>query len=259
MYNEGSISISKNKYHYNMGVMENMWKKLKGIDIALYIFILTGLGHLVTFLYEWGYKKYFGISMDFIELSVSTITKSITMVGIFIGIGLFANIFFEDSSDLKKLFKVFQFKGYKLKNKFFYQFLCILGMAVMLFGIYETNSPLNIAYYVGVLVFVNFYASLKEYKQLVVISFLFIMLLFPYMIGVINASQKDIFYQIGGTNQIIIEISGDKAIAAKFDSKKKVIFPEYEIIKIDSTIKQKVTLKLVQINNLKVLKGKALN
>jgi hypothetical protein len=201
-----------------------MWESLKGIDLALYIFLLTGIGYLVTFLYEWGYKSYFGISMNFIELSISTITKSITMVGIFIGIGFIGNLLFDDARDIKTLAKkILLLNPININRSLIVKSICIFGMLIMIIGIIFTPNPLNITYIAGIIIFAIYYFSLKQYTQLMFILLTALMLIFPFMIGVIIASQKEKFYTIEGTDQLIIVFVNEKAITAKFDTEQLAI------------------------------------
>jgi hypothetical protein len=78
-----------------------MLSKLKGIDFALYIFILIAFGYVVTLLYQWGYNNFFYIPASFIELSVKGITKSFILLGVFLSVIILNVIFLEDKTDLK--------------------------------------------------------------------------------------------------------------------------------------------------------------
>ena len=119
---------------------------------------------------------------------------------------------------------------------------------------YHTESPLKITYVSGAILFAHYYFSLKSYKKLMVVSFLALILTFPYMIGVVVATQKEDFYYIEGEEKIILDLINDKAIIAKVDIKKRVMYPEYELKKIESTDKEVIKFKLITIKNLKISK-----
>jgi hypothetical protein len=232
-----------------------MISKLKGIDIAFYIFLLTGFGYLITFLYGWGYNNYFSIPIAFIELSVPTVTRSIALLGLFfITISIYVT-FWEDTTSLKNLFsKIFstKFLSYR-KINILLQTLCIVGLITFV-EIWIASEEATKINYIGLaLLFLLGLCYLKKYEKLFVLSWLILVLILPYMLGVTQANQQNKFYIIDNdTSYLVIDFYNDKAVSAKFDKTKQKIYPEFKLISIDSLAKNKKELKLVKVENLKV-------
>jgi len=232
-----------------------MLSKLKGIDIAFYIFLLTGLGYLVTYLYQWGYNNYFSIPASFIELSVTSITKSITLLGIFFASIMLNVLFFEDKTDLKtQVKKLISVKSIENKKvNFTLQTVCLIGI-LYFFSLWYVNEQATKINYLGMsLVFFLAYCFLKKYKMLILVSWTLLMFMLPYMVGVTHAMKQNEFYIIDNkANYLIINFYDDKAIAAKYNKRKRIIYTDFKLISVDSLANGKKQIKLVKINKLKV-------
>ena len=73
------------------------------IDNASIAFILTLFGYLITYLYELGYKNYYGLPLNFINLNISTITRNVFIIITVIGTGFAFMIFYQESDIKNKL------------------------------------------------------------------------------------------------------------------------------------------------------------
>ncbi|MDO6448076.1 hypothetical protein [Oceanobacillus profundus] len=225
-------------------------KKVKTIDVALYIFILTGLGYFVTFSYGWGYNNYFSIPIHFIDFSIFNITKSISLLGIGISTLLVFFIYFLDKTDINWLFNKVTVNMLGPKSNYFFQLLCLVGLiTVVVMARKESNAQFVICYlYIG-LFFCLLYFYLKKYLKAAFVTIVIVFLMLPYILGVTNAkNQTDFFIIDSYKDYLIITFSNDKIIAAKFDSESNTISPEFKILPIDILEESNNDLSLIKIN-----------
>ncbi|MEH7525812.1 hypothetical protein V7149_21460 [Bacillus sp. JJ1503] len=227
-----------------------MWEKIKGIDIALYIFILTGLGYLITFLYEWGYNYYYSLPIEFIELTVSNITKSLVMICIIFGLGYINNLFLHKETDFNRLIKKTLLPSVQVQNSklsFFYQGLCVLGIALFAFHLVWNNPADKFLFYCLILIFIYFYSLLKKYKNLTLTLGIIFLLILPFYSGYFIAKQKQNYLFID--NEVVIRVYESKLITAKFDQTKNKITPDFKLHLIDNIADQDISLKMIKIKH----------
>jgi hypothetical protein len=225
-----------------------MWEKIKGVDIALFIFILTGLGYLITFLYEWGYNSYYNLPIEFIDLTVTNITKSIVIIGMFLLVGYINNLFFHKETDLNRAIKkalLPSMEGQNSKLNLFYQTLCILITAIILFHLFWNNPPEKLMYYCIVLSFIFIYSLLKKYKNLTMSLGIVFLLILPFYTGYLVAKQKENYLFMD--NEIVIRVYESKLITAKFDKSRNLIIPEFKLRLVDDIANEDESLKLIKI------------
>ena len=229
-------------------------KKLKAIDVALYIFILTGLGYFITFSYGWGYNNYFFIPTHFIDLSVINITRSISLLGVSISTFLVFTIFFLDKTDFKSLFSGARKFIFESKFKFLFQFLCIVGLVVMVVFIKrESITQIKIIYFFEGLVYSSIYFYLKKYSKATYVTLAVVLLMLPYIFGLVNAKTQTEFFIIDNNEDyLIITFNDNKIISAKFDSTNNIIFPEFKILSMDNLVEYEKNVRLIKINKLTV-------
>ncbi|MCM3671651.1 hypothetical protein M3181_22095 [Mesobacillus maritimus] len=231
-----------------------MLSKLKGIDIALYIFLLTGFGYLTAFLYGWGYNSYFGIPIVFVDLSVSNVTKSIALIGVFFTFISTYVAFFLEKSDIKTLMtKLFSINVGNRPLNITLQILCAVGIIFFLYCWYIFEGATRINFIALVLLLVLGFCHLKKYNKLFLVVWLILIFIIPYLIGVYNGAKQKEFYLIDNkTENLVIDFYNDKAIVAEFDSKEKTIYPNFILISLDSLAEDNKELKLVKVEELKV-------
>ncbi|SMQ77478.1 hypothetical protein SAMN05444673_2806 [Bacillus sp. OV166] len=231
-----------------------MLSKLKGIDVALYIFLLTGFGYLTAFLFGWGYNSYFGIPISFIDLSVANVTKSIALLGVFFTFIVMYVTFFQEKSDIKTLFtKLFSINVTNRNWNISLQILCMVGIIFFLFGWFIVKEATRINFIGIVLLFGMGFCHLKKFEKLFLAVWVILMLIIPYMVGVSYAMKQHEFYLVGNTTDyLVIDFYNDKAIAAKFNKKQKVLYPNFKLITVDSIAEHKNNLRLVRVDKLKI-------
>jgi hypothetical protein len=235
-----------------------VWEKIKGIDLALYIFLLTGLGYLVTFLYEWGYNNYFLLPIDFIDLSIANITKSVIMVGMIFCMFIIYNMFLGGKTDANFFITKILLPNKKLTKTYnlILQSLCVIGEVGMVYlWLNNANNPLKIVYLFIALLLLYFYCCLKKYKLFAIIAIMIILLFLPYIIGIDNAKNKDEYLLINGTNDLVIKSFGNMVISAKYNKEKNTLYPEYTFTSLESLEKDKKQLKLIYIENINISKA----
>lgn len=236
-----------------------MFEKIKGLDIAFFIFLLTGLGYLVTFLYQWGYNSYFSIPMEFIELSVANISKSISMLLVFFGLGFVYNMFFNKETDISNsVIKIFKPESIKLNFtiNLFLQFICLIIFAVLWYLYQKETSTTNILYIWIAFIILYLYGYLKTYKKFCIIAVICFIGLTPFSVGVLNAANKHNYFTINNNNNALIVGYFDKnAIVAKFDASKNILYPSFQLISLDTITKEKNEIKQVVVKELTIEKA----
>lgn len=231
-----------------------MLSKLKGIDVAFYIFLLTGFGYLTAFLFGWGYNSYFGIPIAFIDLSIANVTKSIALLGVFFTFIAMYVTFFQEKSDIKTLFlKLFSINVTNRIWNISLQILCIVGVIFFLFGWFIVKDATRINF-IGIVLLCGLgICHLKKYDKLFLVVWVILMLIIPYMVGVSHAMKQEEFYLVDNkTDYLVIDFYNNTAIAAKFDKKQNIIYPNFKLITVDSIAEDKKDLKLVRVEKINV-------
>lgn len=233
----------------------SLLSKLKAIDIAFYLFLLTGLGYVVTYLYQWGYYNYFSIPSSFIDISVSTITKSFVYLGVFFSFIIINVAYFDGKSRITKFaikFFTFRILTKKILNIFLQVVLCLSVLYFLGVWLLKEQSG-GIDYLAFALLLFTAIWYLKDNLKLIITCWLILMFMIPYLLGWSNARIQKEFYIIDHkSNYLIIDILNNNAIAAKFDIKSHKIYPDFKLISVDSLADDKKELQLVKLNELKV-------
>jgi hypothetical protein len=235
-----------------------MLEKFKSVDVALYIFLLSGLGYLITFLYEWGYNSYFNLPIEFVELSITTITKSIVLLGIFVSAYFSYKLFFVEKTDVSDLLNN-RFSKTVFDNKYVnhsLQFICLIVMAYLAYLYSKDSDHIKILYVFQALLLLYIYCLLKKYSKMALITILCVFILVPYIAGISNAKNKDLFYKVkmGDKYYIILDYYDKKAVVAEVDLENKELQPVYKLYSLSDMSKEKKELELIKIDNLKVKK-----
>lgn len=229
-------------------------KKIKTIDVALYIFITTIIGYYITFSFNWGYNNYFAIPIHFIDFSISSMTKSISMIGVGLSIFIVTGIFFLDKTDVNWLFeKVIKLTATKKVN-YIIQFICVCVLFLIAYLITtETNNKHYVIYVCAVMIILLIYFSLKRYKKALVLSVLMIFLMLPYILGLMNASNQTEYYIIDGyKDYLVITFTNERIIAAKFESEDNLLLSEFKVMSLDVLEETGNDLRLVKLKKPKI-------
>ncbi len=227
-------------------------KKIKTIDVALYIFILTALGYYVTFSFNWGYNNYFLIPMHLIDFSIFNMTKSISLIGIGLSTILVTIIFFLDKTDVSWLFGKIWRLSISRKTNFFFQGICLICLLIIIvFSTKETDSQFYIFYFWATAIICSLYFYLKKYSRAMIVAIVVSFFMFPHILGIINASNQTEFFILDEyPDHLILTFSNEKIIAAKFDSEANVLLPEFKILPMNTLEESNNDLRLVKISKL---------
>ncbi|WP_285752905.1 hypothetical protein [Parageobacillus sp. G301] len=93
---------------------------------------------------------------------------------------------------------------------------------------------------------------LKRYAQAALCVFIILVFVYIYCIGYVQASREDTYLMVRGTDQIVVEVNKDKAILMRIDKHKKIIYPEYQILKLENSKVNQLKLETVKTGRLKV-------
>ena len=258
--------------------MENNGKKIisEGILIAAVPF----LGYLTVFIYELGFSNYFGIPYEFIQPSFTGVCLVTAII-----IGVLLNVFvvghlFSVILPIKEgpFLRVIKRVTLPLLVLLFFVFLLgkewkiYLGsiVIVMIIVAVEFLWPLltcrDKKTYEEKLIaqekieekfepeFRRFfdYIDAKFSRQNVSICLVtFLLLVFVYQAGLINARQKEHFWQIENDSKIVLRIYGDNLICADFDINKHIISDSFNIVKRSS--EKTLSLKMIKTGKLKTI------
>lgn len=154
--------------------------------------------------------------------------------------------------NLKKMKKSTMFS--KKKYNFFIQFLLVFGQVI--FAILAIKSNYNPSYLLMMLVLLLLYLILKSYDSLLIPTYIAFTLLGVFVIGYSFAENESTYLVMKdqSTNQsyVVLDTQGGKAIVAKVDLKKNIIYPEYQLVKFETDKLNEHTLNLKKIENLEV-------
>ena len=225
-------------------------KKFKTVDVALYIFILTGLGYFITFTYNSGYYKYYLIPLSFIDFSIYSITKTIVTLMIFVSSFLVFVLFFLDKTDAKEFLKILKLNKIVAKLTFSIQFICLaILFIIFIMATKEPDKRFIIIYIWLGLIISCIYLYIKAYKKATLIMGTIILLLTPYTLGIMNAATQTDFYVINNHEEyLVITLNDENLIAAKYDKESNAIYPEFKVISIKRLEKNENELELIKIN-----------
>ncbi|MFA2566160.1 hypothetical protein [Bacillus wiedmannii] len=210
------------------------------LDSAIIIFIITIVGYGIAGLYEMGYKSFYHLSNKLIDFNATTIINALISIGIMSIVGIAFNFIPEEikkSESIKKFYQKFFYSGeaneqFRFTKKTYILFLIITIILIGLI-VQDTNHIWDFIIWILLLGSVVFVLR----NSWVISAFLLLLLISvcSYRWGYIQAQQKTEYLALKNQNLIIVDYYKDKAIVAKADFKKKIIYPEYQFIKLESS------------------------
>lgn len=259
--------------------------KIPFLSEGILIAALTAVGYAVAYYYEKGYKGYFLVPEDYIELNPITIIKVIgstfaVAIFSFIAINNFTILF----RQVKKKHPIIGFKLSKFMRISLYMFFAISLQGLNLVGIIVLGIMMIIvAIYIFILP-VLLHRKVRGYRQKliasedkrddngqyemsipyqviskigdrnykIILSIIFVIALIPNasMIGEANATSQKVFMIVEGyPNYIMVGTYKDYAVVAEMDVKKKEVIPNYKLIK-----NEEFNAKLYEVGKLTVAK-----
>lgn len=233
--------------------MIKILQKIKNHE-ALFIFSLTALGYLCTYIFQWGKFHYYSIPRSFIEINSNTIVSSLVFIFILLILFMFYIGF------LKKIMDYLSMKESLItnikKHNFLIQFFLVLGQIILI--ILSKNSNYNPIFFSMMLVLFMIYFTLKNYEYLLMIAYIAFILLGVFIIGYLISENESSYLiikkQSTYQSYVVLDIQGGKALVAKVDLENNMIFPEYQLIKLETNKLNEHKLSLKEIKNLDVKK-----
>ncbi|HFK1481126.1 TPA: hypothetical protein ACGXK0_003566 [Bacillus cereus] len=210
------------------------------LDSAIIIFIITIAGYGIAGLYEMGYKSFYHLPNKLIDFNATTIINALFSVGIMSIVGMVFNFMPEEikkSESVKKFYHQFFYRG-EANDQFRFTkktYILFLITTIVLIGliIQDINHIWDFIIWILLLGSVVFVLR----NSWIISAFLLFLLISvcSYRWGYIQAQQKKEYVALKNQNLIIVDYYKDKAIIAKADFKKKLIYPEYQFIKLESS------------------------
>ncbi|WP_214891366.1 hypothetical protein [Exiguobacterium sp. s142] len=219
---------------------------------ALFIFSLTGLGYLCTYIFQWGQFHYYSIPRSFIEINLNTIVDSLVFILILLMLSSFHLEFIKKNNYLKgaKNFLITKARSYNLIFQFTLVFaICALAFIAMI-------SDYNPYYFLMMLFLLMMYLLLKNYQYLFAVSYVSFILLSVFVIGYSTADNESDYLvmtdQSLKKSYVVLHVQGGKAIVAEMNLKKNLIYPDYQLIKFETNKLNEHKLKLEKLEGLEV-------
>ncbi|MBR9658771.1 hypothetical protein [Bacillus cereus] len=212
------------------------------VDSTLMIFGITIFGYGMACLYQMGYKDFYHLPYQMIEITPSTISIIVITIGSFMILGIINSLFLTTNTDLKgSLQKIFTKRNQGEMSPKNRNLLAGLPLLILLFlflldklnviKVFELNSK-----YLGMFILlILIFTIIKKYIPLSMTILVGFMGLMCYQVGFYKAMSQTEYLTIKGTDFVVIDYKGDKAIISKVDFKKKIIYPEYQFIKLESS------------------------
>ncbi|MGG3683944.1 hypothetical protein [Aeribacillus composti] len=230
-------------------------KIIKKIDPTILVFILSGLGYAITYLYQLGVYHFYQIPSFLIDIDLTKTVRNVLIISLFF-IGGYAFEEFYEESDLKNYLvknMIEKIKNVKIPLPYSYilQFFCLIGITYY-FIIYvnsDFKNPMHLL--LGIAFFLG-YMILKRYAKAALCVLIVFIFAHIYCIGYLQASREDTYLMMKGTDQIVVEVNKDKAILMRIDKQKKIIYPEYQILKLENSKVNQLKLETVKTGRLKV-------
>jgi hypothetical protein len=254
-----------------------------GIIIAL----LTAIGYAVGYYFEVGYRSYFKIPEDFIDLSVASIVKAVgvTFLAILFLVGL--------SNSLIQIYNSMDIKDEAIKDEVDH-FLWVAGGLLLINLFLGISSTVVITFFsfLAIYIFISFIVPIFRFKSFptyaeklaasakkrreeapadgilnvtirklgrrrfqILIICLFVIAAVPNvkLLGVKQARDQKVFLVIfEQENRVIIGTYKDYVITAKINLVKREVEPDYTLVK-----NEEVRAILVQTGKLKVVEPKS--
>jgi len=226
-------------------------QKIKNHE-ALFIFSLTALGYLCTYIFQWGKFYYYSIPRSFIEINSNIIVGSLVFILILIILATFYLGFIKKIMEYNSMKKSLTINV--KKHNFFIQFLLVLGQ--IMFTVLAISSNYNPNYILMMLILFMMYFTLKNYEYLLITTYIAFILLGVFVIGY-SISENTTNYlimknQSNNQSYVVLNIHSGKAIVAEVDLKRNTISPEYQLIKFETNKLNEHILNLKEIKHLKV-------
>ena len=222
-----------------------MLDKIKKIDAAILLFLITGLGYAITYIYGYGVLYYYKIPASLVDINPTNILKNTILIMLLFTFGYINNYLIE--RNFKSIFIRFKKFNYIVTSKIF-QLVIIIGLLYFLYRYLQTNSPTDALIFVAMTLF---YAIYKKYKNMAYIFIIIFFALLIFTFGYSNGLRETNYYTLANNNFVVIGYYKDSAIVVKFDPKEKIIYPEYQLIKLEAGIDEQ-KFKLVRTGSLKV-------
>ncbi|ODG93757.1 hypothetical protein BED47_00890 [Gottfriedia luciferensis] len=224
---------------------------MKKIDPTIIIFIITLLGYALVTFFSLGYKDFYGLPSDLVEITISKIAITSVFTLMVISVGFIYNLYLHSNTSINKFIispSVEQLK--KIKNIYVNKIIeytlftaILLTILCLYFGIFKINF--YSIYSLMLILAMDIYFIIKRYFKVSMVFFLICLGYFISYLGYNSAASKQTYLTIKNENLIVIDYYKDTAIVAKVDLDKKLIYPEFQFIKLESTDKspQKLVLK----------------
>ncbi|PFS10868.1 hypothetical protein [Bacillus thuringiensis] len=235
----------------------------KKLDSTIMIFVITILGYGMACLYQMGFKDFYHLPHQMIEINTSTISIVVITIGGFMIFGLLNSLFFTTNTDLKgavtstynKIFKKENQDEISPRTRNLLAGIPVLGLMALL--ILNTQNVITLLelrskyLIIGIVLFI-LYAIIKKYSSLSLAGIAIFMGVMFYQVGYNQAVNQKEYLTIKGTDFIVVDYKGDKAIVSKADFKKKIIYPEYQFIKLESSKLNEQQFELKHTGSLKM-------
>ncbi|AMV11550.1 hypothetical protein GT3570_11515 [Geobacillus thermoleovorans] len=233
-----------------------MFEKItKKIDPTILVFILSGLGYAITYLYQLGVYHFYQIPSFLMDIDLTKIIRNVLFVSIIFVVGYVIDAFYKESDLKNYLVKniVEKIKIIEMPKSLsnILQFICVVCSLYFL-SKYLSSDLKNPTYLILWIVSQLGYFITKRYGQAALVLFIIFIFAYVYYLGYSQASTKDTYLMIKGTNQIVVEVNKDEAILMKIDKHKKIIYPEYQILKLESSKVNQLKLETVKTGRLTV-------
>lgn len=246
-----------------------MFIKPNESNATLFLFLISGLGYAVTYTFEWGYLKFFGLPSSFITIHLSAALKNILLIA-----GMFASFYILNYFASRLFNWLFSKKGLSFRQrvesaakrkKSFMTFLVVLisTAVLMFFFIYKAvMDPAQFQYVYAALVLavVLYQFSDPKYLKISFVLFLLFFTVLAYFFGY-NSASAQVTYVIvdhapneekeAAEKFVVVRSFGSKAIIAKADFQKKTIYSEYQLISMEAQV-NKLKFKRVHTGRLTV-------
>ncbi|WP_370014574.1 hypothetical protein [Peribacillus sp. B2I2] len=212
------------------------------MDVAIILFILTALGYMTTYIYELGYKYYFSLPSNLIDLSLTNITRSIIFVSFFFGFAFLVD-FYNNETKVKERRRKININITKI-----YALLSLIAFSLIVNGQF---NPIDAVIILVALIILFLLFIFKPSKLLLYIMLFAYFIILTFKLGY-NFADKSEYLVIKDDDLVVIDYYQDRAIVAKADLKKKVIYPEYQFIKLETDEIGKVKFELINTGKMKL-------
>ncbi|KAB2447013.1 hypothetical protein ACQCWD_20645 [Bacillus thuringiensis] len=210
----------------------------KKIDSTIIIFTITVFTYGIVCLYEMGFKTFYNLPHKLIDVNpsiIAVITITLGSIGI---LGLIYNVFLNEETNLKASFKrLLKLDTRQRENerslKWCSYIILVFLIPLCYFNVVRFDKFYSNGWYI-VAIAGSLYTISKNYMKLFFCFAIIVIGLSIFKAGFGMASKKEDYLILKGTNLIVLDFKGDKAIVAKADFKKKLIYPEYQFIKLES-------------------------